>query len=392
MTVTSQDALPIGAAGDGRIVAEEATIRPAEMAAAREPLSISQPNVFAVLVPAGVAAQQTAALVRGLDAKGVSLVGAAREVRSPLSEAPGLLLVCFTYLVAADADILDRRNAKLTAAIARIFRRNGVRGWLLGRAHLARLAGEAEVASLLAVARRGDRDLALAEDEVFIRDLSQNRARSSVWLVRRGDALLVRKAYSLCARNQIANELAARRELSDPRVLEIAERRGDVLYLPFVETAEPWSGRLLEFFPRERARAVFDFLEAVARSGHAMIDINPSAFLFDAQGALKVVDFEFFAQTTPAQSFVQSKDYTGAFDGVAAPARNGYRRYWYDPLGGDLDAVMNASPQRYALRKLAHLLLFRLPQRLAGRAAELAKHERDRIVRAWGLRKGCFRI
>ena len=359
--------------------------------------AIAGPAVLAVMLDRDVPVATLAVVNDGLKAKGLCLAGAVAFAppapRFPVV-ATGPLLVYFTYNVPAGGDVLEPAHARVLVRLARAFRRRRVRGWLLGRAELDRLAARPEAAAVVAAAKRGVRDLDLGADEAFVADLSQNRVRSSTWLVRRGARLLVRKAYSQCARNQIANELAARRVLADRRVVDIAERRGDVLYLPFVATDAPWRGGLLDFFPRERARQVFDFLGDVARSGHAMIDINPSAFLFDAErGALRVVDLEFFTPTAPAASFAESRDCAGDFGGLAAaPARNGYRRYWYDALGGGLEAVMAASPRRYALMKFSHLLLVRIPRRAAEGLVRRVRGLRDRLVRLAGLRTGCFRI
>ncbi len=359
--------------------------------------AVAGPAVLAVKLDRDVPAATLAALNVKLKAKGLCLAGTVAPApcapRFPAAAA-GPLLVYFTYHVPAGGDVLEPAHARVLVRLARAFRRHRVRGWLLGRAELDRWAAWPEAAAAVAAAERGDRDLHLKADEVFVADFSQNRVRSSTWLVRRGAALLVRKAYSQCARNQIANELAARRILADRRVVDIVERRGDVLYLPFVAADAPWRGGLLDFFPRERAQQVFDFLGDVARSGHAMVDINPSAFLFDAEGgALRVVDLEFFTPTAPAASFAESRDCAGDFGGLAAaPARNGYRRYWHDALGGGLEAVMAASPRRYALMKLSHLLFVRIPRRSAEGFARRVRGLRETLVRLAGLRTGCFRI
>lgn len=355
--------------------------------------SVATPNVFAVLLQDRAEADALRAVNGALKEKGFTFVGAAPVAHAPHPVTlPATLLVYFTYRLAGDADIVDARNAKLAASIARMFRRRNLHGWLLGRAHLASLETAPEVQPLIAAARRGDRDLSLADGEALVKDLSQNRVRSTTWLVRRGDLLLVRKAYGLDNSRQIENELAARDVLRDLRVVEISDRRGAVLYLPYIESAFAWNGRIFDFFPREKAREIFAFLGDVARAGYSMIDINPSAFLFGPAADLKVVDFEFFARTSPAADFSRSKDYIGDFPGLPAPAKNGYDRYWYDALGGDLAFVMNASPARYAVRKAAHIVLYRVPRRTLSAAGALFKQARAQAMRLAGLRKGCLRI
>lgn len=355
--------------------------------------SVSGPNVFAVLLQDGASADAIFAVNSALKEKGISFAGAALVTHAPRAVGlPATLLVYFTYRLAGDADVVEARNAKLAASVARIFRRHKVHGWLLGRAHLSALENAGEAHGVVATARRGDRDLELAEDEVFVRDLSQNRVRSTIWLVRRGDRLLVRKAYGLENSRQIENEVVARDVLRDPRVVEISDRRGAVLYLPYIEGASVWNGRFFDFFPRDEARKVFDFLGDVARAGYSMIDINPSAFLFGPAADLRVVDFEFFVRTSPATNFAKSRDYIGDFSGLPAPAKNGYDRYWYDALGGDFTFVMTASPSRYAVRKAAHIFLYRVPRRTLAAVEELAKQLRAQVIRLAGLRNGCFRV
>jgi hypothetical protein len=355
---------------------------------------ISRPNVFAVRLDGEPDEAKLSSINASLSDHGIRLAGSAPLREGPASDgasASGVLCVCFTYLLAAEEHILDRRRAMLLNHVARIFRRRGVRGRLLTGRHFSRLLALPGIGPLFAAARQGDRDLDLG-NEILVRDLSRNRARSSVWLVRKNGKHWVRKAYSASHGDYVEREVVARAALHDPRVLQICERRGNVLYLPYVEGDEAWSGRLFAFCPRPRAAAIFDFLGHVARSGYAMIDIGPSAFLFDARDRLAVVDFEFFAAAPAAPDFAQSKDYAGAFDGLPTPAKNGYRRYWYDAVGGELATVMSASPARYAVGKVLHVLAYRMPRRTLSAAEKLARQLRAHAIRQIGLRRGYFRI
>jgi hypothetical protein len=355
---------------------------------------ISRPNVFAVLLDGEPDEAKLSSINASLSDHGIRFAGSTALRQGTASDGAGasdVLCVYFTYLLAAEEHILDRRRAMLLNHVARIFRRQGVPGRLLTSRHLSQLLPLPEIGPLFATARHGDRDLDLG-NEILVRDLSRNRARSSVWLVRRNGKHLVRKAYSSAHGEYVEREILAREVLDDPRVLQICERRGNVLYLPYVEGEEAWSGRFFEFCPRRKAAAVFDFLEHVARSGYAMIDIGPSAFLFDASDRLAVVDFEFFTATPAAADFALSQDYAGAFDGVPTPAKNGYRRYWYDAIGGELGTVMSASPARYAVGRFLHVLTHRMPWRTVRAAEKLARQLRAHSIRLLGLRRGCFRI
>jgi hypothetical protein len=353
---------------------------------------ISRPNVFAVLLDREPDETKLSSINLSLANHGISIGGSTPIREGSASDgAAGVLCVYFTYLLAAEEHILDRRRAMLLNHVARIFRRQGVPGRLLTSRHLSQLLALPEIGQLFATARQGDRDLDLG-NEILVRDLSRNRARSSVWVVRRNGKHLVRKAYSSAHSEYVEREILAREALRDPRVLQICERHGNVLYLPYVEGDEAWSGRFFAFCPRPRAAAIFDFLGHVARSGYAMIDIGPSAFLFDARDRLAVVDFEFFASTPAAPDFALSKDYAGVFDGLPTPAKNGYRRYWYDAIGGELATVMAASPAWYAVGKALHVLTYRMPRRTLSAAEKLARQLRAHAIRLLGLRRGYFWI
>jgi len=353
------------------------------------------PNVFGILWK-GVPDQTIYSSINAsLSQKGINAAGSTSVRESPYPDAErsgNRLTVYFTYLLAAEEDILDRQYALLLSRVAKIFRWQGVHGCLLSQPRLSQLLMSPEVKGIYATACRGDRDLKLGEDETLVTDMSRNKVRSSVWLVRRDQMHLVRKAYSSACAKHVENETSAREAFSDPRVVEIYERRGNVLYLPHIEGDEAWKGGPFEFCRRDRAAIVFDFLTLIARSGHSMIDIDPSAFLFDRNNQLKVVDFEFFNATPPAKEFALSKDYSGAFDGLPAPAKNGYRRYWYDALGGDLHAVMSASPGRYAVRRIFHIFSYRIPRRSAKALERMVRQAHAQIVRLLGLRSGRFRI
>jgi len=355
---------------------------------------ISRPSVFAVRLDGEPDEAKLSSINASLSDHGIRLAGSAPLRQGPSSDgagSSGAICVYFTYLLAAEEHILDRRRAMLLNHVTRIFRRRAVRGRLLTARHFSQLLALPGIGPLFATARQGDRDLDLG-NEILVRDLSRNRARSSVWLVRRNGKHLVRKAYSAAHGDYVEREVLARAALRDPRVLQICERHGNVLYLPYVEGDEVWSGRLFAFCPRPRAAAIFDFLGHVARSGYAMIDIGPSAFLFDARDRLAVVDFEFFAAAPAAPDFTLSKDYAGAFDGVPTPAKNGYRRYWYDAIGGELATVMAASPARYAVGRALHVLTHRMPRRTVRAAEKLTRQLRAHSTRLLGLRRGCFRI
>lgn len=355
--------------------------------------AVSRPNILAVVLHPAAPVDAVLAANRELEEKGIVLAGQVELAQCPSPLVPsGLCFVYFTYRLDADEDILSPREAKFALKLAEAFRKRGMTGWVLGRKQFSALETMPELQAVMDRARQGDRDLHLEDDEVFIRDLSQNRIRSSIWLIRRGREYVVRKSYSSGSIYQLRNEIEARRVLRDRRVVEIIEQRGAVLYFPYIQGGFRWRGKLLEYFPRAYAQAVFDFLGDVARAGYSMIDINPSAFLFDGAAELKAVDFEFFARTRVAPNFVESADYAGRFDGIPAPKKNGYRRYWYDPLAGELDVVMAASPVDYGLRKVSHVLLHRIPGRVVGFVGATFQQLKARAVRLARLRNGCLRV
>lgn len=341
---------------------------------------IVSPFVFVVVPTHPDWAKRADALNSALAAKGFAAVGAPNLN----SQGSGREVVFYsTYSLAPDDDFLSARNAILLGRFANLVRAHELTADILGR---GLFFAEASAGNSVYVAP--DRDLLLAHDEEFVADLSSNRVRSTIWLVRRSGSLVVRKALSSDYVSFADCEMAARTLLNDERVVPILERRGNVLYMPFVTGCAPVRPGLLSFCRRERASEVFDFLGHVNRLGYSMVDINPSSFMFE-DGKLRVLDFEFFRPTRPASSFLDSADYTGNFDefgSMRRPAKNGYRRYWYDAVGGPWQSVSRLSPAQYRLRLLAHILLYRVPMRITGAIAKFVRHLLAQAHRLRGLR------
>lgn len=288
-----------------------------------------------------------------------------------------------THALSGDNDILSPRNAGTLIRIAAILRSSGVRARILNSAiwesqHGWKL-GER-------ICHQPDRDLELRLGERFIVDLTSNAVRSTIWLVERDGGLYIRKAFSRNFRGFLENELAARRIFGDERIVEISEQQGEVLYMPFIHGSTAWDGRLFSFCDRERVRAVRAFLADLNRTGHSMVDINPSAFLFDSRGELKVVDFEFFVASRPASDFRLSCDYSGEFNTQRTPKKNGWKRYWYDAIGGRWEKIERMSSTRYRVHLLLHLISYRVPIRAARSLEQTGKLLVNRARRIAGLK------
>ncbi|MGE3769636.1 MAG: hypothetical protein AB7G06_01655 [Bdellovibrionales bacterium] len=295
-----------------------------------------------------------------------------------------VLLVYFTYEIAPKENIFSRRYHLHAALLP------------LKRAQTLAADGSA-FAALVSKAKQGDRDLRLRPGDEFIADLSSNRARSSVWVIRRNGQKLLRKAFNAGSIAFVEREVLARSIIKDTRMAPIVLREGNVLYMPFYQTGYVWREGLLNFYPRPKAAQIFDFLGAINRQGYSMIDINPSAFLWDETGALRVVDFEFFTQTRVADDLRKSVDFIGDVGHLPAPAKNGYKRYWYDPLGGPWPRIMEYNKGTRLVVKALHLLFYRLPRRAAktldrARKSALTYLAAARDLKAGGLKDGYFNI
>lgn len=353
------------------------------------------PNVFVVLPAAIAAPERLAEMVLDLMGKGYICAAAvtSAEACSPALEmvatgaappttAPAWIFT--THEIAQDDDILAARHADVLVKFARILRRHGVRARILGAQAYSDLVGW-RIGDYFRA--EPDRDLTLAPGERFVADFTSNAVRSTIWLIERDGDLVIRKAFSRHYPGFLDNEMAARATFGDPRIVEIRERRGDVLYMPFIRGSKAWDGRLFSFCRRDRARAVRDFLAHINRAGYSMVDVNPSAFLFDQRDGLKVVDFEFFLATRPAEDFTTSCDHTGDFDKPGLPKKNGWVRYWYDAVGGSWERIERMSDLGYRAHLLLHLVAYRLPVR-AGRALEQGgKIALNRVRRMIGLKR-----
>lgn len=349
----------------------------------------ARPNMF-VVVPDAIARQEAlAALARDLVGKGYFCAAAidnddkvlplVAEVALP-SEAAAWIFA--THGLREHDDILAARNASVLIKFARLLRRHGVSAHILSDRIWSTRAGWHLGDRFRAEA---DRNLELRPDERYVADLTSNAVRSTIWLIDRKGELLIRKSFSRHFPSYLANELAARRRFGDTRIVEICEAEDNVLYMPFVDGCKAWDQRLFSFCRRDHARAVREFLAYINREGYSMVDINPSAFLFDGRGDLKVVDFEFFLATRPAADFGSSCDHSGQFSVPGLPKKNGWVRYWYDAVGGPWDKIERMSIARYRTRLLVHLLCYRLPVRVAHTLEQAVKAAFNQGRRVIGL-------
>ncbi|MCB1506213.1 MAG: hypothetical protein KDJ47_14640 [Hyphomicrobiaceae bacterium] len=350
----------------------------------------SQPGMFAIIPEAITFAADFAKLWAHLKEKGnicAAWIDADDTVipidatATPPANAAAWIIV--THALRRNQDILSSCNAGILVKVAAILRGNGVS---------ARIVSDSvwEAQRGWKIADRfhpePDRDLELRSGERFIADLTSNAVRSSIWLIERDGELCIRKAFSRYYPGFLENELAARRVMGDKRVVEISEQRGDVLYMPFIRGSMAWDGRLLSFCQRDHVRAVRAFLTDLNRIGYSMVDINPSAFLFDRDGALRVVDFEFFVASQPATDFLLSNDYSGKFDTKRAPKKNGWARYWHDAIGGRWEQIEQMSQPRYRAHLMFHLVSYRVPVRVGRWLERSGKLVANRVRRIAGLR------
>lgn len=348
---------------------------------------VVRPNFFAVIPSDTVSDSAFTALNADFERIGIKFAGCVPLAPSEADPQPlkgKTLLAYFSYELGENDSILAVRNAAFLHKCVKLLHARRVCGAVVGPEMCTILLGGTPLRDAPGIAVVTDRDLTLRDDEIFLEDLTSNRARSTTWLVERDGRLMVRKAFSDTSSAFLENEMEARRALRDDRVVEILERRGNVIYLPYVRGTPVWDGHLFSFCNLKHANLVFDFLGSVSRSGYSMVDINPSAFLFDTFSGLKVVDFEFFAKTSRATDFRLSPDYLGNFNDVPTPKKNGYKRYWYDAIGGQLEFVMSASSFSLKLRQLLHLVTYRLPRRALRaieRAVNVLRNQCGRILR-----------
>lgn len=306
--------------------------------------------------------------------------------------AEGLLLVYYSYMAAPGRDVVSAPNSNLIRKISAILRRHRVRGLLLGDEAIGRLAqGWPDLAALVFRAGEGDRDLALRPGEEFVRNLSQNRLRSTVWLVRRGGQFQVRKAFSARYASHFQNELAARTIIQDDRIVPIDDTSGTVLYLPFLADHVSWGGGIFSFFPRQRALEIFDLIAAINRRGYSIVDINPDAFLWK-NGKVKAIDMEFFSRTRIAGRLEASADFTGAFHGIDSPQKGGYDRHWRDALGAPYHVVAGGSHTAIWVWRLQHVIAYRLPRQLGLFAERTVRKALDLAAYVWRVCQTGIRV
>lgn len=194
---------------------------------------------------------------------------------------------------------------------------------------------------------------AKSEAETVLLQLSTRAFPSSVYLVRMPDgAVRVRKTFCPGYRKNLERELQARRVISDPRVSAVIASSGLSIYLPWYSDFQAFHSGLLRFYPVTAVRNVIDFLEQLNARGLAMVDINPRSFLYNAEGEVVVVDFEFLSDVPPKPAFIDSADFTGLNGCDDAPRARGWNHFWLDAAGAPYRALRQGPDRSIAAYRL----------------------------------------
>jgi hypothetical protein len=202
----------------------------------------------------------------------------------------------------------------------------------------------------------------------------------------------VRKTFCAGFGRNLERELRARSLIEDDRLSPILAASGMSLYLPWYRDYQSFPGGLFRFYPVKAARNVIDFLELLSSRGLAMVDINPSGFLYDANGNLKIVDCEYLTTTGAEHDFSRSVDFRGvsAERGVDGPRATGWNHFWRDAVGAPYHVVRSGSPLALAGWRVAQIMLrlVRVPLGLLvqGRRALLSSLYYWARRHSWGVR------
>ncbi|MCC9622595.1 hypothetical protein LPB41_12920 [Thalassospira sp. MA62] len=149
-------------------------------------------------------------------------------------------------------------------------------------------------------------------------------------------------------------------------ILDLDEDR-QMYEMPLIEGGWSWQDRGWNLFPVAKARAVFNYMHALHRRGIYMVDWNPRSFLFDQNGGLQVVDFEFAYEKANIPSvFAHNADFQGIGHEIEMPGCSfvSYERDWQEIIGLTYEQLVHASTAEVAAARGWHLVSVRLPNYL----------------------------
>ncbi|WP_024296946.1 hypothetical protein [Methylomicrobium lacus] len=205
----------------------------------------------------------------------------------------------------------------------------------------------------------GEREV--SSRHTVLQELTRTGIYAKVYLIDYHGIPAVEKIYRPRYRDRLEREKVAYSQLAEtvdaiPKALSID---GNSLILPFIRQAAHYDPTGWKLVPVKKIRQIIAALRQLYDSGYAVIDAHAGNCIFDADGKLWMIDFEFLHRYAERpESFWQSFDIAGIppnFAGATPPGSPPYlTRPWLESFGFPPQAIDNDTAVSIHLRRLVY--------------------------------------
>ena len=214
----------------------------------------------------------------------------------------------------------------------------------------------AEFEERLAALQRG-----FPEPEGVVERLTRYGRRARVDLIEQHGRPAVRKTWRPHCERFVQREMFVRREFGRQRteVPEVLDSGPNYLVMPYYGDACDRR----QLIPLAIARQAMDFLRFLWQQGYDAVDFHPGNLLLDADGNLKVIDFEFVHEYSHRPERFEDcyalaglpEDFEGDRPEFSRGLDAPYEHYWLPRVGLSLHSLLHDPPWLQHLKRAARL-------------------------------------
>jgi hypothetical protein len=201
-----------------------------------------------------------------------------------------------------------------------------------------------------------------------LQELTRTGIYAKVYLIDYHGTPAVEKIYRPRYRDRLEREKIAYGQLAEtvdaiPKALSID---GNSLILPFIRESAHYDPTGWKLVPLKKIRQIIAALRQLYDAGYALIDAHAGNCIFDTEGKLWMIDFEFlYRYPCRPLSFRQCFDITGIpgnFAGATPPGSPPYLTSpWLDSFGVSPQAIDNDAAVSIHARRLAYWAGHKMP-------------------------------
>lgn len=177
----------------------------------------------------------------------------------------------------------------------------------------------------------------------------------------------VLKTFRPSCKEHLQNELIAYQELSKaiPEIPPLLSYGTNYLLIPYYPGQKKFDFSGVGLLSVATAKSMLQVLKAIYENGYSLIDSHPKNFLYDVNGDMKIIDFEYlFKYSQKPKSYDESLDlqgYTPNFSGLTPADQAHYKTRWLPYLGLTYTSLMSDSMAVKKIKRAVFWLIYRLP-------------------------------